>query len=91
MVGNALCEHARREQRNPAARARDRGLVRDKLGGTRDGIGDGLKQHNTGRSVPGCWMFVSSSNGLHCFLKIGQNAAAPDFAPSPIGTSLART
>lgn len=61
MVGNALCEHARRE-RNPAARARDRYLVRDNLGETRDEIGDSFKQHNTGRSVPGCWMFVSLSN-----------------------------
>ncbi len=90
MVGNALCEHARRE-RNLAARARDRGLVRDNLGETRDEIGDGLKQHNTGRSVPGCWMFVSLSNGAVRFLKIGQNAAASDFALSLIGITLART
>lgn len=90
MVANALCEHARRE-RNPAAKARDRGLVRDNLGKRRNEIGDGFKQHNTGRSVPGCWMFVSLSNGLNCFLKIGQNAAASDFALSPIGITLART
>ena len=33
------------------------------LGETRDEIGDDFKQHNAGLSVPGCWMFVSSSNG----------------------------